>query len=150
MYSIKNKKTKMMNTYDNIHGTPIHPMRSGWTVIELIFIIIVIGILATIAIGKLSGSRDDAKLSANVANMTICITDAAAFYTATGKDFTEEDHSYACDENNTKCFDIIYSVNGKDFNVTTNSTRESYCEDIENVGGHLAKSYDFGGRGIKR
>ena len=128
----------------------IQYMRHGWTVIELIFIIIIIGILAAVAIGKLSITRDDAKLSTNVANMSICITDASAYYTATGKDFTEEDHSYACDKNNTKCYDIVYSVNGKDFNVTTNPTRESYCTDIDNVGGHLAKSYNFGGKGIKR
>ena len=137
--------------YDhNTTDTSIQSMRAGWTVIELIFIMVIIGVLASIAIGKLSTTRDDAKLSATVANMSICITDASTFYTATGIDFTEEDHSYACDRNNTKCYDILYAINGRDFNVSTNPTREFFCADIENVGGHLAKSYDFGGQGIKR
>ena len=135
----------------NKHSTDnIQSMRAGWTVIEFIFIMIIIGILASIAIGKLSTTRDDAKLSSCVANMSICITDASAYYITTGRDFTETDHSDACDRNKTKCFDIIYSLNGQDFNVTTNPTRESYCADIDAVGGHLAKSYDFGGEGIKR
>ena len=125
-------------------------MRAGWTMIELIFILIVIGILASIAIAKLSSTRDDAKLSTTVSNMNICIKDAYNHYTATHQDYTQTDHSYACDLNNTECYNIIYAVNGIDFNVTTNTSRKLYCADIENVGGHLAKSYDFGGQGIKR
>ena len=132
-------------------------LRAAWTVIELIFVIIIIGILASIAITKLSTTRDDAKLSATVSNMHICITDASAHYVATHRDYTQADHPYSCDENNTVCYDIIYSINGEDFNVTTDSTGTDsagvthlYCADIENVGGHLAKSYDFGGQTIKR
>ena len=128
----------------------ISKMRSAWTVIELIFVIIIIGLLAGIAISKLSTTRDDAKLSATVANMNICIQDAYSHYTATHLDYTQTDHSYACDLNNTKCYDIIYAIDGVDFNVTINTTREFYCTDIENVGGHLAKSYDFGGQIIQR
>ena len=127
-----------------------YTMRAGWTMIELIFILIVIGILASIAISKLAVTRDDAKLSATVSSMNICIKDAYSHYTATHQDYTQADHSYACDLNNTKCYDIVYAVNGVDFNVSTNTSRELYCADIENVGGHLAKSYDFGGQGIKR
>ena len=132
-------------------------IRAAWTVIELIFVIIIIGILAAIAIKKLSTTRDDAKLSATVSNMHICINDAQNNYMATHNDYTQADHPYSCDENNTVCYDIIYSINGEDFNVTTDSTGTDsagvthlYCADIENVGGHLAKSYDFGGQTIKR
>ena len=63
-------------------------MRAGWTLIELIFIIIVIGILASIAISKLATTRDDAKLSADVSNMAVCIIDLGAVYTATHVDLT--------------------------------------------------------------
>ncbi len=125
-------------------------MRHGFTMIELIFVIVVIGILASIAIGTLSTTRDDAKLSATVSNMHICLVDASAHYTATGQDFTLADHPLSCDINNTQCYDIIYSINGVDFNVTLNTSRQLYCADIENVGGHLAKSYDFGGQSIQR
>ena len=123
-------------------------MRPGWTVIELIFVILIIAILGSIAIGRLAVTRDDAKLSADVANMNICITDAKTHYTATGKDFTATDHSAACGF--VTCFTIVYSVNGQDFNVTTNPSAAPYCADIDYVGGDLARSYDFGGRKVQR
>ncbi len=123
--------------------------RPGWTLIELIFILIIIGILASVAIGKLSTTRDDAKLSTAVHNMSVCIVDAGAYYIATGLDYSEAIHPIACDRKNRECYDIIYGIDG-DFNVTTNTTRKTYCYDIENVGGHLAKDYDFGGSRIVR
>jgi len=134
----------------NTADKSIQSMRAGWTVIELIFIIIVIGILAAMALPKLASTRDDAKLAVTVHNMSVCILDVQTYYTATGIDYTPTTHPVTCDLDNTACYNINYSINGNDFNVTTNATREPYCADIENVGGHLAGSYDFGGQGITR
>ena len=132
-------------------------MRAGWTLIELIIIMVIIGILASIAIKKLSITRDDAKLSAVVSNMHVCITEANSHYTATYQDYTLANHPDSCDERNTVCYDLVYSINGKDFNVTldptgtdSNGDTHDFCADIAYVGGHLAKSYDFGGSVIKR
>jgi prepilin-type N-terminal cleavage/methylation domain-containing protein len=144
---------------DNLISSKVHfrSMRDGWTVIELIFVILIIAILASIAIGKLSTTRDDAKLSATVASMSICIQDVATHYAATNQDYTEENHPASCDEQNTVCYDIVYAVNGRDFNVTldptgtdSNNDTHRFCTDIENVGGHLAKSYNFGGSSVNR
>ena len=59
-------------------------MRAGFTMIELIFVIVIIGILAAIAMNKLSATRDDAKISQIIANTKTFINDAKSFYTAQG------------------------------------------------------------------
>jgi len=53
--------------------------------IELIFVIVIIGILAAVAIPKLSATRDDAKISKTVANLKTAIGDSKTFYTSQGK-----------------------------------------------------------------
>jgi type II secretory pathway pseudopilin PulG len=51
--------------------------------IELIFIIVIIGILASVAIPKLAVTKDDAKDAKIKSNVSTCLTDCAAVYTAT-------------------------------------------------------------------
>ena len=55
-------------------------MKKGFTMIELIFVIVILGILASVAIPRLAATRTDAEISATVANLRTLISDAASYY----------------------------------------------------------------------
>jgi len=125
-------------------------MRQGFTMIELIFVIVIIGILAVIAIPKLNATRDDAKIATALQNVATCLQDAGSAYTATG---TEDNTTAAC--KNLKCFtvDLGSGTNAtKDGNITVdgNNTTDTWCIDAtakaqarQILGDHL-----FGGNKI--
>ncbi len=120
--------------------------RPAYTVIEFIFIILIIGLLGAMAIPKLAATRDDAKLSTDISNMARCINEAGSKYAATDVDMAAGD-SVACDA--VKCFNITYGSDGSNFIVTTNPGAASYCSEVDEVGSHLAKTYVFKGTRVK-
>ena len=69
-------------------------MKKGFTMIELIFVIVILGVLASVAIPRLAATRDDAEVAKAATNLTTAVSDITAYYTAKGKfsqtsDFTK-------------------------------------------------------------
>ena len=95
-------------------------MRRGFTMIELIFVIVIIGIFAAVAIPKLSATRDDAKVSTELNNLSTCVNDAGGSFTATGTLVTD---STACAS--LVCFTA--TNNSNNLTIADASSSEGYC-----------------------
>ena len=60
-------------------------LQKAFTLIEVIFIIMIIGILSLVAIPRLSATYDDAKVSVALNNIGIIINDLSVYYTSFDK-----------------------------------------------------------------
>lgn len=60
-------------------------MKRAFTMVELIFVIIILGILAAAAILRLAATRDDAEISKGASNLALLIMDISTYYTSMGE-----------------------------------------------------------------
>lgn len=54
-------------------------MRKAFTILELVFVIVILGILAAIALPKMSSSKDEAEVSKSLNNLKTLINDISIY-----------------------------------------------------------------------
>jgi len=122
-------------------------MKKAFTMIELIFVIVIIGILAIIAIPKLIATRDDAKSVVELNNLSNCIKDIAGSYTA--KEL-EDNNTPACKD--LICSQVDLGNSNTDGNITviildSANGKPKFCDYVKNASQpkNLEGNHSFGG-----
>ena len=125
-------------------------MKQAFTMIELIFVIVIIGILAVIAIPKFSATRNDAQKVTEINSLANCLNDIASAYTARGE---EDISSSSCSQ--VKCAVInLGNINDGNVTVTLKDSSDGYpnfCDYVKTMAQRkqLDGDHSFSGLRIK-
>ena len=129
-------------------------MKKAFTMIELVFVIVILGILAAVAVPKLAATRDDAKVSKiaqNIATAAAEISTYAMSKGATDENFlvmsnamqTMKEHGNAtigtneamilADGSNCIKIEIIKSATNDDLVMTFETSTNDICDGLQSV-----------------
>ena len=131
--------------------------KKAFTLIELVFIIVIIGILSAVALPKLTATRDDALIAKSVSTLKVLLMDLDTFYMAQGKkgfnlakwrditdsvDYTEADQLVVDSqisinsESNQPCFNVAVSKDASNqiiINIIASTTAGYICNQSKNI-----------------
>ncbi len=129
----------------------------AFTMIELVFVIVILGILAAVALPKLTATRDDAKVVALAQQIAAGALDIAAYATSRGKtenDFTkmsrvlkslQDSGALTVDASNKKVtlkvgqasncltMQIVSDAQDDNLTITFNNNSDPLCIQLQNI-----------------
>ncbi len=140
--------------------------RSGFTMIELVFVIVILGILASVAIPKLAATRDDANIAKASSEISSLIQDLGSYYTAHGQFDSNiskmTNVSLGDDDNNASngvtyddpsrtghhCLKFTYENGDGNLTVSNENDSSSFCKGLTSAVSDLIGTHTFGGSSI--
>jgi len=119
-------------------------LRKGYTLIEVIFVMVILGVMAAVLIPKLSENRNDAKAATIARELAVCINDAGTAYLKDGE-FDEAIDGTACNRtiNINKCFNVDANNSLAELNIS-NKDDSIPCQKAQEITEKNGLSSDSG------
>ncbi len=111
--------------------------KKAFTMIELIFVIVILGILAGVAVPKLLATRDDAEIASSLHDINVAIGDFGAYH-ASQASFTTISQMTSVTKFDKLNLDLSHGINTVNFQTRVEGEKENCIAfEFNNSGGKL-------------